>query len=201
MVRLIKPSGNRIRVKQNNSIVENEVAMMSLASAALQESGLNIVPRVYAWGSAAVKADEPEPSPQGWILLESISGRRLADMYDDLGPDQKRSLFAQVASLLKSFQTFPLPAGIARFGQVTYDDAGRIVSKGTGSWPSYQAYFRGRLEAALREADHDEHIKGWVDDGLRERLGNFVTQGLSAHFEELGSKEERVVTHAAISTF
>ncbi|KAH6621184.1 hypothetical protein B0J18DRAFT_410980 [Chaetomium sp. MPI-SDFR-AT-0129] len=199
VVRLIKPGGERIRVKQNNSIVENEVAIMSLASAALQKSAPNIVPRVYAWGSAAVKTDQPESSSQGWILLESISGRRLADVYDDMGPGQKRSLFTQVSVLLKSFQTFTLPAGITRFGQVTYEDDGQIVSKETGSWPSYEAYFRGRLEAALREADHNEHIKGWVDDGLRERLGNFVTQGLSAHFEELGSKEEKVVTHAAIN--
>jgi len=178
--------------------VENEVAIISLASAAL--SGLHpaVVPRVYGWGSAAGNSE------QGWILQELMPGSPLDAAFDAMALEQKRKIFAQMAEVLTRLQTFQLPESITDFGGVTFDNAGQIVSAemptvGAGPWDSYEASFKGRLEVALRKADANPYIKGWHANGLRKRIDRFVAQGLPAQFEDLGSKEDRVVVHADFS--
>jgi hypothetical protein len=70
---------------------------------------------------------------------------------------------------------------------------------GAGPSPSYEAYFRGRSEVALRKATDNKYIKGWEANGLRKRLDRFVAEGVPRQFEGLGDKGERVVTHADFS--
>jgi hypothetical protein len=178
--------------------VENEVAIISLASAALANFQPPVVPRVYGWGSSAGQ------SAQGWILQELMPGNPLIDAFDGLDLDTKRKVFAQMAGLLKSLQEFALPASITGFGGVTFDDAGRIVSAamptvGAGPWDSYEASFKGRLAVALRKADANPYIKGWHANGLRERIDRFVAEGVPAQFEGWSGKDGRVVCHADFS--
>lgn len=133
-----------------------------------------------------------------------MPGNPLADSFENMQPDQKKKTFAQMAALLKGLQSYKLPESITGFGGVTFDDADRIVSApmptvGAGPWPSYEAHFKGRLEVALMKATDNTYIKGWRANGLRERLDKFVAEGVPVQFQDLDSKEERVVTHADFS--
>lgn len=182
--------------------VENEVAIILLASAALDHFRPPMVPRVYGWGSAATSS--ADNAAQGWIVQELMPGVSLADSFEKMPLDEKRKVFAQMAALLKGLQSYKLPVSITQFGGVTWDDAGRVVSASmptvnAGPWVSYEPHFKGRLEVALRKATDNKYIKGWEANGLRERLDRFVAEGVPRQFEGLGDKEERVVIHADFS--
>ncbi|TVY83181.1 3-oxoacyl-[acyl-carrier-protein] reductase FabG [Lachnellula suecica] len=177
--------------------VENEVASISLASAALSHFKPHVVPSVYAWGSAAVR--------QGWIIQEFMPGSPVDEAFTTMDLQQKRQIFAQMAKMLKGLQDYKLPESITGFGGVTFDDTGRIISAamtsvGAGPWTSYEAFFKARLEIALKKADENPHIRGWQSNGLRNRLDDFVERGLPAQFESLLSKEDRVIVHADFTT-
>ncbi|KFY34394.1 hypothetical protein V494_06809 [Pseudogymnoascus sp. VKM F-4513 (FW-928)] len=49
---------------------------------------------------------------------------------------------------------------------------------------------------ALRKADKNPYINGWRANGVRDRLGAFIERGVPAQFEDLGSKQDRVIIHA-----
>ncbi len=201
IVRLTNPATEGMSMANR---VENEVAIISLAAAALDNFHPHVVPRVYGWGSAAGPSADDDKPAQGWILQELMPGRPLVDFFAGMQLGQKKVVFAQMAALLKGLQSYKLPESITGFGGVTFDDAGRIVSApmptvGAGPWVSYEGHFKGRLEVALRKATDNEYIKGWEANGLRARLDKFVAEGVPVQFRDLDSKEERVVTHADFS--
>ncbi|KAK3938531.1 hypothetical protein QBC46DRAFT_460167 [Diplogelasinospora grovesii] len=140
--------------------VENEVATITLASAALRAFRPNVVPQLMA----------------GTPVVDSLENNL------DLG--QKKQILLQMAQLLKALQEHQLPESITDFGGVTFDEAGTIASAampsvGAGPWPSYEASFRSRLEIALAKADGNPYIKGWRANGLREQgfLSSAFCQG------------------------
>jgi hypothetical protein len=178
--------------------VENEVAIIALASAAFTGSECHVVPSVYAWGSAAIE------SSQSWIIQELMPVAPLDESFGAIEIEQKRENFPQMAQLSKALQEYDLPTNITSFGGMTFDDNGHIVSSamtsvGVGPWPTYESSFKGRLEVAIQKADANPYIKGWRSNGVRERLDAFVERGLSAQFEDLDSKQDRVVVHADFS--
>lgn len=180
--------------------VENEVAIITLASAALVEFVPHLVPSVYGWGSAAVE------SSQGWIIQELMPGTPVGEAFRDMDLEQKRPILSQMARMLKSLQKYKLPESITGFGGLKFDHNGRMINAamptvGAGPWTSYEAFFRGSLEVALQNADTSPWIKGWHARGVRERLDAFVKHGIAAHFESLGSKEDRVIIYADFSEF
>jgi hypothetical protein len=180
--------------------VENEVAIISLASAALADFVPHIVPSVYGWGSAAAE------SSQGWTIQEFMPGTTLSESFGDMSLEKKRQMFAQMAKILKWLQDYKLPESITGFGGVTFDDDGRVISAamptvGAGPWSSYEASFQTRLQLALQKADANPHIKGWRANGIRERLDAFLESGVVAQFKTLESKEDRVIIHADFSKF
>lgn len=88
--------------------VENEVATIALASAALAGFVPHVVPSVYAWGSAAIE------SSQGWIIQGLMPGAPLDESFGAMELEQKREMFAQMAKLLKALQDYKLPASITQ---------------------------------------------------------------------------------------
>jgi hypothetical protein len=86
--------------------VENEVAMISLAAAALSGFKPHVVPSVYSWGSVAL------PSSQGWILQELMPGTPVSEAFDSMPSGEKKSILAQMAEILKALQDFKLPSSI-----------------------------------------------------------------------------------------
>ncbi len=178
--------------------IENEVAIISLAAAALKDFQPHVVPSVYAWGSAAAE------SLYGWTIQELMPGVPVDEAFPSMDFQQKKQILAQMARLIKALQDYQLPDSITAFGGVTFDENGRIVSAampsvGEGPWPSYEASFRGRIEMAFMEADANPHIQGWRSNGIRDRLDAFVERGLSAQFESLKTKEDKSIAHADFS--
>jgi hypothetical protein len=178
--------------------VENEVATISLAAAALGGFDPHVVPSVYGWGSAA------PPSSQGWILQELMPGASVSEAFNSMPLGEKKSILAQMADILKVLQDFQLPSSIEQYGGVTFDGAGQIVSTamtsvGSGPWLLYEDYFRDRLEGALQQADSNPYIKGWHANGVRERLEAFVGSGVPTQFKALGRKDDKILIHADFS--
>ncbi|KAI1306626.1 hypothetical protein F5Y03DRAFT_354001 [Xylaria venustula] len=178
--------------------VENEVAMISLASAALKSFQPPVVPSVYAWGSAATEASH------GWIIQQLMPGKSVDESFGSMTLEQKKVILSQKAALLKALQDYQLPDSITGYGGVTYDEGGRMISAamtsvGAGPWPTYEASFKSRLEVALRRADANPYIQGWHAKGIRERLDNFVKHGLPNQFQFLQAQDKSIV-HADFTT-
>ncbi|KAK4165541.1 kinase-like domain-containing protein [Cladorrhinum sp. PSN259] len=175
--------------------VQNEVAMLTLASAALRHIKPNIVPRVFGWGGASQRR-------LGWILQDFMPGVPLDDVFKPTAPlEQKTAVLRQMAAILKALQDYPLPKSIQGWGGLTFDSSGVIVSAsmptvGAGPWSSLQDSYRGRLKAALDKADKNPYLKGWRPNGIRDRIEDFIERGLSAQFSDLTSSQDRTIIHA-----
>jgi hypothetical protein len=195
IIRLTNPDAEGMHASTR---VENEVAMISLAAAALSSLKPRVVPSVYAWGSAAA------PSSQGWILQELMPGVPLDETFDNMPLEEKKVVLSQMASFLKALQDFGVPQSIKSYGGVTFDATGQVVSTtmtsvGSGPWQSYEAYFTDCLQRALQSANSNPYIQGWHANGVRKRLDAFVGSGIPAQFKGLKSKLERCIVHADFS--
>ena len=180
--------------------VQNEVGILTLASAALRQIKPTVVSHVFGWGGASREH-------LGWILEELMPGVPLAETFSKtMSLDQKKRMLAQIARLLKTLQDYPLPENIKGWGGVTFDDSSAIVSAsmtsvGTGPWHSLEDSFRGRLKVLLTKADKNPYIQGWRANGVRERLDAFIEHGLSAQFSDLMTKQDRAIVHGDFSGF
>ncbi|KAJ8126204.1 hypothetical protein O1611_g7432 [Lasiodiplodia mahajangana] len=177
--------------------IQNEVGMLTLASAALSHIKPAVVPRVFGWGGAT--SERP-----GWILEELMPGESLVEPFDTISLEQKGGILAQITAILKALQNHTLPESIQGWGGVTFDDNGAIVSGpmvsvGAGPWSSLEDCFRGRLKVALAKADSNPHLQGWRPNGVRERVDAFIERGLPAQFLDLASKQDKVFIHADFS--
>ncbi|KAH9910004.1 hypothetical protein F4778DRAFT_28701 [Xylariomycetidae sp. FL2044] len=179
--------------------VQNEVGILTLASAALSGIKPSVVPRVFGWHGAS--RDQP-----GWILEELMPGAPLAETFGtSMSLDEKKGILAQMAELLKALQDYELPGSIEGWGGVTISDGGAIVSApmtsvGAGPWSSFEDSYRGRLEVALGKADRNPYLQGWRANGVRERIDAFIERGLAAQFSDLASKQARTIVHADFTT-
>ncbi|KAM7211265.1 hypothetical protein V8F06_013362 [Rhypophila decipiens] len=175
--------------------VQNEVAILTLASAALQHIEPHIVPRVFGWGPAA-------PGRLGWILQDLMPGVPLDDIFDPAGSlEQKKDILGQMARILKGLQDYQLPKSIKGWGGLTFDDSGAIISAlmpsvGAGPWKSLEDSYRGRLKVALRRVEDNPYLRGWRFNGIRERVEDFIERGLPKQFADLPSSQDRAIVHA-----
>jgi hypothetical protein len=196
-MRLTNPEAEGMNAE---SRVENEVAIISLAAAVLNGFEPHIVPAVYGWGSAALT------SAQGWILQELMPGAPVDEAFDEMPIEDQKYILGQMAKILHALQSFQIPESITKYGGVTFDENGRIVSAamtsvGSGPWPSYQDYFQDKVERALQKADSNPYIKGWHANGVRQRLDAFLNSGVAVQFKSLEDKHDRTIVHADFSEY
>ncbi|RBA15835.1 aph phosphorylate [Fusarium proliferatum] len=152
--------------------VQNEVAMITLASQALGHFSPSIVPRVFGWGAASHHR-------LGWILQEFMPGEALAEPFGEtMSLEQKKDILTQMAAILKALQDYPLPEGIRGWGGVSFDDKGGIIS------------------APMTSADNNPYLQGWRTNGVRGRIQDFLQRGLPQQFSQMPSKHERAIVHA-----
>ncbi|ORY70468.1 uncharacterized protein BCR38DRAFT_107309 [Pseudomassariella vexata] len=182
------------------SRVQNEVGILTLASAAFHHIKPTVVPRVFGWGGTSAA-----PEHMGWILEESMPGVPLVEAFRSMSLEQKKGILAQMVALLKGLQSYELPESIRGWGGVTFDDNGAIVSAamttvGAGPWSSFEDSFRARLKIALAKADKSPHLQGWRPNGVRKRVDAFIEQGLAAQFDGFTSKHDRAIIHADFTT-
>ena len=102
--------------------VQNEVGILTLTSAALRHIKPTVVPHVFSWCDASREH-------LGWIVEELMPGVPLAETFSKtMSLDQKKRMLAQIATLLKALQDYPLPENIKGWGGATFDDSSAIVS-------------------------------------------------------------------------
>lgn len=129
----------------NTHRVQNEIAAQSLARASLAKAGLpNLVPDVYAWSAPKFGADgaAPDESGFGWMLAGFKPGADLDGEFRSLNLDEKKDVANQIAAILAALQKSELPAAVDKFGALTFDEDGNMVSGQMpllqgGPWSTY----------------------------------------------------------------
>ena len=74
--------------------IQNEVGMLTLASAALQHIKPSVVPQVFGWGAA-------NREHLGWILEELMPGVPLAEHFNTMSFHQKKEIWRRLQNCLK----------------------------------------------------------------------------------------------------
>ena len=92
IIRLSNPDAEGL---YQESRVQNEVGMLTLASAALAHMVPGVVPRVFGWDVSKSTPEHP-----GWILQEMMPGLPLAEAFGVMDIAHKRGILAQMASYL-----------------------------------------------------------------------------------------------------
>ena len=189
IIRLSNPtSGYNDRVR-----VENEVAALSLAREALKSTLPHLVPRVFAWGSAA--------AGQGWILQECMPGRPVLADFDGFNDQEKAATLGQMADVLACFQRYKLPNSVEEYGGLSFDSAGHYVSAPLsimdgGPFSTYEELVRMTIQSKLSQADDDHQVNGWRENNVRSRLDSFLANGLHQAVSDAVSKPDKVLVHA-----
>lgn len=137
--------------------VQNEVAILTLARDAPSHINLPVVPRVFGWGSAS-------RNHTGWSLQELMPGEPLAEAFEAMPLGQKKVIQKQRALFLKALQDYQLPGSIHNFGGASFDRNSAIVSgpmktAGAGPWDSLEKSCRECLKAALAKTDKNLYIR------------------------------------------
>lgn len=137
-----------------------------------------LVPAIYAWMPTTITNAVNETS-FGWIISELRSGVDLDSEFSSLKMQDKEQILEQMANVLKAIQTAELPEGATKFGGVTFDSGGRIVS---GQAPlrkgepvkSYAEWRVSKLRGQLQEAAQSPVIQGWKHNGVDARIEKFL---------------------------
>lgn len=198
---LIRLSNAASGLNQANR-VENEVAAMDLARQALRPINLaHVIPDVYGWAPAANGA-------QGWILMEYKSGINLLSKeitISSLRDDKKHTILSQMAEILGAFQRLLLPESITKFGGLTFNGQGEIVSAemtivSGGPFATYEEMQKAFWQSEISEADRNPLINGWKDTDLRSRLDRFADEEIPRIISEYPASERKVLVHGDLTT-
>ncbi|KID82232.1 Protein kinase-like domain protein [Metarhizium guizhouense ARSEF 977] len=176
VIKLSNPAATGIN---NTNRVENDVAVQHLVRQSMAHAGLpQLVPAIYAWMPTTITNAVNETS-FGWIISELRSGVDLDSEFSSLEMQDKEQILEQMANVLKAIQTAELPEGATKFGGVTFDSEGRIVS---GQAPlrkgepvkSYAEWRVSKLHGQLQEAAQSPVIQGWKHNGVDARIEKFL---------------------------
>lgn len=184
---IVRLSNPRALGLNNTNRVENEVAAMYLARGAVAKLGpryTGIVPAVYSWRAAT----GPKPVDEagfGWTVMEYLTGSPMDVHFKSSGPVEKRSMVLEMAAIFSAIQGVNLPPGVDRFGGLTINDEGNIVSgqetmQGLpgGPWHEYHDVWSHQILCQVKAADGSEVIQGWRAHGIRERIEQFASTKL-----------------------
>ncbi|KAK9386022.1 aminoglycoside phosphotransferase [Lipomyces mesembrius] len=156
--------------------VRNEVASLTLARDALCSVCPSAIPLVFGW--------EDITSSPGWILEEQMKGEELSpDDLAGLDQDNQQLILRQMAKVIKCLQDFQLPSSITGYGGLTFNNEGKITSTLMtvpcgGPFPTYALLCKAMCMWQLDASDRSSHLGGWKENGMRERLDQFFSNGL-----------------------
>jgi len=199
VVRLSNPLAEGLN---NINRVENEVATMYLVQQSVKALNLDTaIPSVYAW---APYRDTDSEEGFGWVITEFMSGSDLNEVFWSLPEDTKKHVIEQIADLLRAIQGVQLPKEVTKFGAMTIDSKGRIISgqmplvRG-GPWKSYSEIWDAKLRAQLAEADESSLLQGWRSSGPRERLEHYIESGQIQNILKGVDVTQRTLVHGDFS--
>jgi hypothetical protein len=181
-VLVIKLSNLAADGMNNANRVQNDVAVQQLVRQSMAQAGLPpLVPAVYAWAPSTT-TDAADEDGYGWIMSELRSGVDLDSEFSSLELDEKRQVLEQIAGILAAIQTAKLPKGVTKFGALTFDLNGQIVSGEPPTFKtepvdSYAEWWIAKLRAQLQDAVQSPVIQGWKANGVDTRIERFITGG------------------------
>jgi hypothetical protein len=204
-VLVIRLSNPRAEGLNNANRVENEVASQYLVRKSLEKDNRPlVVPAVYTWGPCRFE-EQPDETGFGWSILEFKQGSELDTLFPTLSIEEKSLVIEQIADSFLSIQRTQLLDSVTHFGALTFDRSGQIVIGQMpllfgGPWDTSSSLWTAKLKAQLSDSDKSPLLRGWKDDGIRERLESFLTNGVS---QVLGSEDiiERVLIHGDLSKY
>ncbi|KAK0642173.1 phosphotransferase enzyme family protein [Cercophora newfieldiana] len=176
--------------------VQNEVAALHLARDGRASS---VIPAVYDWHPRV-------GTEMGWILMEFKPGVGLDQHFENLSEEQKEAVIGQIADVFATVQGAALPKTATAYGGLTIDEDGTIVSGEMttlegGPWQTFAGFLKARLASKLNDADKSPALRGWKDNGVRERVDAFLDSGLDTALQESGVDEgQRVLVHGDLTT-
>lgn len=127
----------------------------------------------------------------GWVLMECKPGEPLDRHFEGLAAEQKEAVIGQIADAFAAVQGARLPESVKGYGGLTIDGDGVIVSgemttlKG-GPWDTFAEFVKAKLAAQLKGSDESPALKGWRENGVRERVDAFLESGLESKLKEAG---------------
>lgn len=164
--------------------LENEVACSALAREAIKAAGLgSLVPEIYAW-SPPKSFDALDEENFGWSICELKTGTDLDTEFPSLSPDGKKNVIQQLADIYAALQKAVIPATVDKFGGVTFDKEGKMVSgqiamrKG-GPWATLSGLWTEKLQGIFACAKETSFLKtsGNGDEKLHTRVKEFLDNG------------------------
>lgn len=162
----------------------------------------SVIPVVYAW-------EPPNDANHGlgWILMDFKPGVGLDEHFASASDEEKATSIEQVANIFTGIQRAPLPSTLSSYGGLTIDEAGEIVSGqmtvlAGGPWNSYATFWKNKLVSQLNGADGSSALRGWKDNGVRERIDRLLATDLDNFLAEAGVETtKRSLVHGDLSTF
>jgi hypothetical protein len=201
--RLSNPKADGVN---NTNRVENELAALHLCREAFStnlKEYANIVPGVFDWAPQNYPST-PDEYGFGWIMMEFLPGVPLDSAFASLEASDKTRLLGDTAAIFSVIQGISLPVGVDSHGGLTIKD-GEIISgqptiaKG-GPWKSYQDWWESLLLMSVSQAENSPVLKGWKENGLRERVDQFIQSGIQLLLEDVDGSN-RVLIHGDFSRF
>lgn len=167
----------------NTNRVENDVAAQHLVRQSMAQAKIApLVPANYAWAPATSTDATADENCYGWIISELRSGVDLDLEFSSLKFSEKVMVLDQIAAAFAAIQAVELPKGVTKFGALTYNPRGEIVS-GEAAFlkakpqDSYAAWRLARLAMEVQEAARSSVVQGWKRNGVGERIEKFVNIG------------------------
>ena len=204
--RLSNPNADGVN---NTNRVENEVAALFLCRQTLSmtlEKYSDIVPGVYDWKPYTPNTDSStsDESDFGWIMMQFRPGVPLDSQFDKLLFSEKKTLVAEIAAIFAVIQGMSLPAGVGAYGSLTVKDGDIVSGQPTiatgGPWEQYRDWWAGMLSMALSQAERSPVLKGWRENGIRDRVDRLIDTGIQTLLAPVDTSK-RALIHGDFSKY
>lgn len=179
---ILKLCNTEVDMNQANR-VQNNVAVQYLVRQSMKKAGMPLLaPAIYAWGLGSLAKEEAHSDCPPWIISEYKPGVDVDTVFSTLQTSEKQQVLKDVAAALAAIQKAELPPTVDKFGGLTFDKRGDMVSceaalgKGEPT-VSYLKRKRHAVMAALSSAEKSPIIQGWKQRGIDQRIKRFLEDG------------------------
>ncbi|KAJ3495863.1 hypothetical protein NLG97_g3083 [Lecanicillium saksenae] len=181
---IIRMGNLKVSDLNHTNRVENEVACSALAREATKAAGLgSLVPEIYAW-RAPKSLESPLEENFGWSICEFKVGKDLDTQFPLLSAEEQDHVIQQLADIYSALQKAAIPPSVDRFGGITFDSQGNMVSGQTamnkgGPWATLSDYWTEKLSAIVTGANENSFLQTSGDAGekLSSRVKRFLDSG------------------------